>query len=130
MEKEEKDFPKAIERGRREVVATREWQELLAWREGWVVPQTFPARLRVIRFSKLPEGKCSLCEKGTEDLKYGPIRRKDRVAALETLALKMLEWKKPDEALKQRKYAEGYDSLVRERHEAMKYHGLDVEGKE
>ena len=34
-EKEEKDFPKAIERGRREVVATREWQELLAWREGW-----------------------------------------------------------------------------------------------
>ena len=38
VEKEEKDFPKAIERFR-EVVATREWQELLAWREakkGWL----------------------------------------------------------------------------------------------
>ena len=92
-----------------------------------MAPQTIPARLRVIRFSKLPEGKCSLCEKGTEDLKYGPIRRKDRVAALETLALKMLEWKKPDEALKQREYEEGFDSLAEQRHEAMKYHGLDVE---
>ena len=40
-------------------------------------------------FSKLPEGECSLCEEGKEDLKYGPIRRKDRVAALETLALKI-----------------------------------------
>ncbi len=39
----------------------------------------------------------------------------------------MLEWKKPDEALKQREYEEGYDSLAEERHEAMKYHGLDVE---
>jgi hypothetical protein len=77
-------------------------------------------------FSKLPEDKCKLCEKGREDLKYYPIRRKDRVSALEALALKMLEWKKPDEALKQREYEEGYDSLARERHDAMKYHGLDV----
>ena len=103
------------------MVATREWQELLAWREGWVFPQTFPPPAR------LPEVKCIMCEKGTEDLEYGPSRREDRVAALETLALKMLEWKKPDETLKQRKYKEGYDSLVEERHEAMKYHGLDVE---
>ena len=79
-------------------------------------------------FSKLPvEDECSLCKEGNEDLKYSPIRRKDRLAALEALALKMLEWKKPDEPLKQRKYAEGYDSLVRERHVAMKYHGLDVQ---
>ena len=78
-------------------------------------------------FSKLPEDECSLCEKGKEDLKYYPFRRKDRVAALEALALKMLEWKKPDEALKQREYEEGFDSLAEERHEAMKYHGLDVE---
>ena len=42
----------------------------------------------------------------------------------------MLEWKKPDEALKQRKYPEGYDSLAEECYEAMKYHGLDVECKE
>jgi hypothetical protein len=78
-------------------------------------------------FSKLPVDECSLCKKGNEDLKYYPIRRKDRFAALEALALKMLEWKKLDKALKQRKYPEGYDSLVRERHLAMKYHGLDVQ---
>ena len=36
VEKEEKDLLKAIERGRRKVVITREWQELMAWREGWV----------------------------------------------------------------------------------------------
>ena len=66
-------------------------------------------------FSKLPmEDECSLCKEGSEDLKYSPSRRKDRLAALEALALKMLAWKKPDEPLKQRKYAEGYDSLVRE----------------
>ena len=59
-------------------------------------------------------------------MRYGPIRRKDRVAALKALALKMLEWKKPDVALKQRKYEEGYDSLAAQRHEAMWYHGLDV----
>jgi len=81
-------------------------------------------------FSKLPEKVCSLCEKGKEDLKYVPIRRKDRDAALEALAKKMLEWKRPDEALMQRRYAEGYDSLVKERRSAMKYHGLDVECKE
>ena len=82
-------------------------------------------------FSKLPVvDECSLCKEGKEDLKYSPTRRKDRLAALEALALKMLAWKKPDEPLKQRKYAEGYDSLVRERHEAMKYHELDVECKE
>ena len=68
-----------------------------------------------------------MCKEGKEDLKYHPIRSKDRFAALEAVALKMLEWKKPDEALKQRKYEEGYDSLVRERHLAMKYHGLDVQ---
>ena len=61
-----------------------------------------------------------MCEEGGEDLKYSPIRRKDEVAALEALALRMLEWRRPDGALKQRKYAEGYDSLVEERHEAMK----------
>ena len=71
--------------------------------------------------------ECSFCKEGKEDLKYHPIRRKDRFAALEAFALKMLEWKKPDEALKQRKYAEGYDSLEGQRYEAMKYHGLDVQ---
>ena len=78
-------------------------------------------------FSKLPEDKCSLCERGKEDFKYYPIISTDRVSALEALALKMLEWKKPGEALKQREYEEGFDSLAEERHEAMKYHGLDVE---
>ena len=68
-----------------------------------------------------------MCEEGNEDLKYDPIRCRDRFAALEALALKMLEWKKPDEALKQSKCKEGYDSLVEQRHEAMKYHGLDVQ---
>ena len=78
--------------------------------------------------SKLPVvDECSLCMEGEEDLKYSPSRRRDRNAALEELALKMLAWKKPDEPPKQRKYAEGYDSLERERHVAMKYHGLDVQ---
>ena len=36
VEKEEKDFLKAIERGKSKVIITREWQQLLAWREGWV----------------------------------------------------------------------------------------------
>ena len=61
---------------------------------------------------------------------YGPIRRRDKVAALEELAQKMLEWRRPDEALMQRKHAEGYDSLVNERRLAMKYHGLDGECEE
>ena len=65
-------------------------------------------------FSKLPEDECSLCEKGKEDLKYYQIRRRNTVSALEALALKMLEWKKPDEALKKREYEEGYDSLAEE----------------
>ena len=78
-------------------------------------------------FTKLPEDKCGLCEEGGEDLKYSPIRRKDEVAALEALALRMLEWRRPDGALKRRKYKAGYDSLVVERRVAMKYHGLDVE---
>ena len=78
--------------------------------------------------SKLPVvDECSLRKEGEEDLKYSPSRRRDRNAALEELALKMLAWKKPDEPPKQRKYAEGYDSLERERHVAMKYHGLDVQ---
>ena len=58
-------------------------------------------------FKKLPEDKCGLCEEGGEDLKYSPIRRKDEVAALEALALRMLEWRRPDRALKRKKYAEG-----------------------
>ena len=74
------------------------------------------------------ESVCVLCEEGTEDYKYGPIQRKDRVAALEELATKLLEWKKPDEALgMQKTQVDGYNSLVEERHLAMKYHGLDVE---
>ena len=37
-------------------------------------------------------------------------------------------WKKPDEALgMQKTQVDGYNSLVEERHLAMKYHGLDVE---
>ena len=79
---------------------------------------------------KLPVSVCKLCAQGSENLKYGPIRRRDKVAALEELAQKMLEWRRPDEALMQRKYAQGYDSLVNERQLAMKYHGLDVEFKE
>ena len=77
--------------------------------------------------SKRPEDKCNLCEEGAEDLKYSPNRCKDEVAALEALARKMLKWRRPDEALKRRKYAEGYDSLVEECQVVMKYHGLDVE---
>ena len=64
-------------------------------------------------------------QKGEEDLKDAQSRHRDRIAALEALAEKMLEW--PDEALMQRRYAEGYKSLVKERHLAIKYHGLDVE---
>ena len=63
-------------------------------------------------------------------MEYGPIRRRDGVAALEGLAQKMLEWRTPDEALMQRKYAKDYDSLVNERRSAMKYHGLDVQCEE
>ena len=81
-------------------------------------------------FTKLPENKCGLCEEGGEDLKSSLIRCKDEVAALEALALRMLEWRRPDGALKRRKYSEGYDSLVEQRHVAMKYHGLDVDYKE
>ena len=79
------------------------------------------------RLSKWPEDECNLCEEGAEDLKYSPNRCNDEVAALEALARKVLKWRRPDEALKRRKYAEGYDSLVEERQVAMKYHGLDVE---
>ena len=92
-------------------------------------------------FTKLPESVCRLCAQGSDNLKYGPLRRRDKVAALEELAQKILEWRtpdealmlkwrRPDEALKRRKYAEGYDSLVKERRLAMKYHGLDVECEE
>jgi hypothetical protein len=81
-------------------------------------------------FTKLPESVCRLCAQGSDNLKYGPLRRRDKVAALEELAQKMLEWRRPDEALMQRKYAEGYESLVDERRSAMKYHGLDVECEE
>ena len=82
-------------------------------------------------YDKKSESVCDLCEEGIEDLKYGPIHRKDKVAALEELAEKLLEWKKPDEAWRRLKtYADGYNSLVEERHLAMRYHGLDVEFKE
>ena len=55
----------------------------------------------------------------------------DTRAALEELAKKLLEWKKPDEALGVQKIrANGYNSLAEERHLAMKYHGLDVECRE
>ena len=78
-------------------------------------------------FTKLPEVKCCLCEEGEEDFKYSPIRRKDQVAALEALALRLMEWRRPGGARKRRKYKEGYDSLVMERRYAMELHGLDVE---
>ena len=81
-------------------------------------------------FTKLPESVCKLCAEGSENMEYGPIRRRDGVAALEGLAQKMLEWRTPDEALMQRKYAKDYDSLVNERRAAMKYHGLDVQCEE
>ena len=81
-------------------------------------------------FTKLPESVCKLCAEGSENMEYGPIRRRDRNAALEELAQKMLEWRTPDEALMQRKYAKDYDSLVNERRAAMKYHGLDVQCEE
>ena len=71
-------------------------------------------------FSKLPEKVCSLCERREEDLEYAQSRRRDRIAALEALAEKMLKWKRPDEALMQRRYAEGYKSLVKERNVAVK----------
>ena len=77
-------------------------------------------------FTKLPEVKCCLCEEGEEDFKYSPIRRKDQVAALEALALRMMEWRRPGGPRKRRKYKEGYDSLVMERRYAMELHGLDV----
>ena len=70
-------------------------------------------------------------EEGTEDFKYGPIQCKDRVAAPEELAEKLLKWKKPDEALGvQKTWVNGYNSLAEERHLAMKYHGLDVDFRE
>ena len=81
-------------------------------------------------FTKLPESVCRLCAQGSENLKYHPIRRRDGVAALEGLAQKMLEWRTPDEALMQKKYAKDYNSLVNERRAAMKYHGLDVQCEE
>ena len=81
-------------------------------------------------FTKLPESVCKLCAEGSENMEYGPIRRSDRNAALEELAQKMLEWRTPDEALMQKKYAKDYNSLVNERRAAMKYHGLDVQCEE
>ena len=77
-----------------------------------------------------PNSVCKLCERGSENFKYGPIRRSNINAALEELAQKMLEWRTPDEALMQKKYAKDYNSLVNERRAAMKYHGLDVQCEE
>ena len=86
---------------------------------------------RSLTSKKRFESVCILCEEGTEDFKYGPIQRKDRVAALEELAVKLMKWKKPDEAFGvQKTRVNGYNSLAEERHLALKYHGLDVECRE
>lgn len=80
-------------------------------------------------FSKQSEKGCKLCEEGIEDFKYGPVLKYDRVAALEEIDVKLFEWKRPDEAMMQRRHVEGYDSLAKERGLAMKNHGLDAKHK-
>ena len=77
------------------------------------------------------EDVISVVDSDIEDFKFSQIQQNYRVWTLEELAQKLLQWKKPDEDLAMQKtFEDDYDSLVKEHHLALKYHGLDVECKE